>query len=220
MNLIQQKVLSPFNSQVALYFASDTLFKPIQLANEISIDFEEIFEAEPFVLPMDSPREIPKIILKQDEVGQLTISYERADLVLNWKNDCGSENVIEFSKKLVRCLVDKYSLSIIRIGLVTSFRWNEIITIKELKEKYIQSGKLQDIQEMNLAWFKRVSINDKVVNRWVRFILSSNSNNKIVTIDTNTLPEENNYFNEARVEEIISNWVKNVWSDINDILEW
>lgn len=221
-----EELFMPKTSQLALFFVPGNTFKLIPLANAISEDLSSIFSVEPTVVsfPPEAPIpiEMPRIILQQNNVGQLSIAYSRADLTLEWKGSSEwQDTVVSTSKALARCLVQRSNLKVQRMGLIITNYLSDKITLENLHSRYIRSPKMSDAVELRFAWLKRIKTNNQDVNRWVQFYLSSFPGGpRNVVIDLNTPPEEELDLTPEAIEGMVHIWLEQIWSDINGILEW
>lgn len=117
-------LLLPRLSQLALFFAPGT-FQTLQVAAGVKQVLSGLFSIEPTVLPSDAPVEVPRIIMQERGVGQLTLGYTRADLILEWRRDQNWRNrVTALSEELARYFVDQAELKVQRLGFVVTFAYS------------------------------------------------------------------------------------------------
>ncbi len=222
--LLLEELFVPKSSQLVLLFAPGSTFKPVKLANLISEDLSSIFSSEPTAvsLPPETPLEVPRVILQQNGVGQLSIGYLRADLALEWKGTSEwQDTVITTSKVLAQCLIEKSDLKVQRMGFVLTNSLSDAITIEDLRSRYIRSQKMEDALELRIAWLRRIKTKDLDINRWVQFLFASYpSGIRNVVIDLNTRPEDELDLRPDAIEEMVKIWLEQVWGDIHGILEW
>lgn len=213
--------LLPRLSQLALFFAPGT-FQTLQVAAGVKQVLSGLFSVEPTVLPSDAPVEVPRILMQERGVGQLTVGYARADLILEWRADQSwRDRVTALSEELARYFVEQARLKVQRLGFVVTFGVAEDINLEAIRSRYVAVGKMLDAQEIGIAWLRRTKVQGILVNRWVRFSISSlPGGDRSVVIDTNTLPEDQLDLDATTVKKIVETCLDQLRSDAGAILEW
>lgn len=214
-------LLLPRSSQLALFLAPGT-FQTLQVAVGVKQVLSGLFSVEPTVLPSDVPVEVPRIIMQERGVGQLTVGYTRADLILEWRADQSWGNrVTALSEELTRYFVEQARLKVQRLGFVVTFAVSEDMNLEAIRSRYVAAGKMLDAEEIGIAWLCRTKVQGILVNRWVRFSISSlPGGDRSVVIDTNTLLEDQLDLDATTVKKIVETCLDQLRSDAGAILEW
>jgi len=221
--LLSDGTLSQVSAQTALFFSPNSMFRPLVLANAIAKWMSSLFTNDPTLLqlPPDAPPEIPRVLLQQDGVGQLSISYQRADLVLNCADsDDWSHRIAETAESLARA-IEASNLTAERLGLVLTFRLGEMGRVDELRSRYIRPGKLEGAYQTELAWLRKTQDDSIAANRWVRIASASESEAQgQIVIDLNTPSEISLQLSADLVRDTINGWLEQVTGGMSDVLEW
>lgn len=211
----------PINCQIALFFSPGYQFKNLVVASKINDKFVDVFSQEPSVNNFPSnipvPEEMPRIVLQEDKIGQIIITANRADLVINISETQKLDNIPDHMEKFASC----FNVGqIIRMGLICNYKTNK--NVVDIKKRYIIDGKLSGINGMLLGWIKKITIKNEEINQFVNFnLIEPTINETIVTVDHNTTQGKLLRFTEAsELKELSQDIMRQVGDDINGLLEW
>lgn len=212
--------------QLALFVASLDLSNKLDFANKINKVVDGQFDGEPVLLPVpdSAPQEIPRIMLRsKDEKDQLQISLSRIDFILNLKSETTEKpsliyaNAYKKIQKITNLLISDFSLSIDRIGLITSFTTHDKQSLEKvykfIKEKSINREGNKGIQ---LHLYFQEKLDKFLVNKWVRVIANQaqkTEDNYFVNVDYNTVDSAKYDLND--LESFYKNVVKSTLADID-----
>lgn len=172
----------------------------LQFATEF-VNVMSFLNSEPtvFPLPIDAPREIPRIVLKSnDEKYNCNISNSRIDFSMNNIRDLTIIKLWDELQPTIGLLSDfvkKKELQINRIGfIVISETETPDDGSKYLKDNFIKRGKLKDPRELKIRYVRRVKINEIDSNITASFGLIGSGvklqpNRLFLQLDINTIPE-------------------------------
>ena len=210
--------------QMVIYTSSLDLSDKLGLAQELrrGVKAISIFEGEPTILPLpeDSPSELPRIILKnQDGSFSLNISPARTDLFYKSKDfdEQGISKIklqnieaemIDSIIEIATLLRTKFTSHIHRAAIIV----NHLVKLKESSRDFLSNNFLKknvvvdkpyDIQ---LNFGNKKTIDGFKINEWVRFhTLRSKKNPEddtafMLILDINSLIEVDYNFTEANLK--------------------
>lgn len=182
--------------QSAFFLSSINLSNKLNLASEVLTKFNDLIDGEPMILPIpeNAPLEIPRIILKsKNQEYEIDISFTRVDFIYNNKTNTQEEYVAFSSriKKIVNdlstILIDKYSMTTNRIGIILTLGANENTLDKAIsffKDEYTE---IKNKKEIHINWLEKRDIEEFKVNDWIRIVAQDVDNNRPKYTITNDL---------------------------------
>jgi len=175
--------------QVAFFFLPNTVFRPVRFASTITEALGEVFPQDPNIisLPPNVPLEFPRIMFTNDKGYSLNISLNRADFQMNVTDGKDIHQVyLPIITKLHDDVFEPMKINIQRVGLVNTYALLSCKT-QDIITKYFMPGKIDDSDEINLAWHKIQSSGEFKNNLWVRINVTDKINaNCNVIIDLNS----------------------------------
>lgn len=199
-------------SYQAVVFTPELQLNINRVIAELVGKYSDRFNGDPVVIPIppDAPREIPRIILKnQDESWKAQFSSTRLDII--WlrnylKNDVlDITDFLNYSDKIFSSYRELTKTRFGRLALIINRIQKSSDPGKELashfcKQQWLQSKALNRPENFELHAFKKYKVNEEIgeVNSWIRHktvrvkVDMTNIANAIsVEQDLNTLQERN-----------------------------
>jgi len=210
-------------ARIALFLSPRLPAKVLPLANELSSALSYVFPKDPLIVPSpeDTPPDFPVVVFQQGGMGQLTVARSRSDLVIELKDqEIWQDMFLDITERLVSSLM-RSKVGISRLGLVLTYDCSDDVTIADIHERYLRSDKVNDAEEISIAWLKRVFWQDTLINRWVRLAFSLEpTGERSLVIDLNTPADVSLNFNIPLIREYVSYWFAEVDEKLGDIIEW
>lgn len=176
--------------QFAIFPKNFDIENKLKIANDIKVKSEDVFNGEPFILPLpsDAPPEIPRVTLQSKDGNYVcNISPLRIDFIFKRPEEDKEysdvkEKYLRIAKTISTYFSDDLKLSIGRIGFVTTFAINikespvEFLKKNTLEKSYYfsQSKKLKNI---TLAFSEYDTIGKWDVARVLKLDTLANSGN-------------------------------------------
>ena len=218
--------------QVAFFCNNISFGNKLDYASKIIKATDEVFDGEPAILPIpvNAPPEIPRIVVRsKDKKFICNTSVNRVDLIFNPKNDTERDlssiqnNYFDVLIQIINYLNEEYRVKIFRMGIVA----NIIIELEESSNSFIVKKYLKDNSLISNTYITQLHFLNKIkllnryeANRWLRLItlrkLDDTENDKAlnITIDTNTLQDENHDFDR----ELVTMIFKDALKDMQDLI--
>jgi hypothetical protein len=219
--------LSIAQLQIAFFLTTIDLTRPLKVAVAIQDASEELFDADPLMLPIppDAPADIPRIRLtSNDEHWAFQVTGERLDCFYKPPPDKRetTEKFEEVANKQLRICADiwgilqkQFSVSGKRIGVVSTFIASPENPVETLKSKFILTSNALEPYELHLHALHKISLDNIPINRWTRCMaanlpLEQKPRDALrLQIDINTLPEQKFELTQASIQTFV-NGAKNL----------
>lgn len=208
----------------ALFLKPGSTFKSISIAANLPENIANLFgDQEPDIMsyPPEFPNDAPRLIFKNND-AELVFSFTRIDFHVKFKPNTSDNTIRDLFTNTISYLSNEHNLKFERLGFVLQFQIKDDIDIDTLKNIYITSDKLRDLEGFQLSWMKQIDIDGFKANRWVRLHHTGNLENKeqYVLIDTNTLAKDEHNINATFTDNFIKNILEEIRGDLNNVIEW
>ena len=166
--------------EIVLFFKEDTKFTPLKVAQELLSRYPEL--GNPLVLPESANKKAPLIVFNENSEIQMQTNFINFTLICNYK-------YFHKIKEIIFDIVDTLEgegATFSRIGMVASIFLSPKY-VERAQERYLNMEELDDIEEMNVSWYRKLGISSGYINCWERLITdSSNFNDLLCQYDFNT----------------------------------
>lgn len=149
--------------EIVLFFDENTSFSPLEIAKELLSRYPEL--GEPIVLPESRNQGSPLVIFNTNVEIQMQVSSRSLNCVIN-------HNYFNKISSIVFDLVDAfdtYGVNFVRIGYISNI-FLAPKCVKIAKEKYLRLENLEDIEDVNLGWYRKIKCKYGDLNCWERIV--------------------------------------------------
>ena len=222
--MIDKDFFNLSSCQVALFFKSDYQLRALKVAGKIQEKLSPLFTVEPsttsFPPNVPVPLEVPRVFLQGDPAGQIIVSTIRADIFFNMPENGNIESKLgQYVFDFAECLETD---SFVRFGFIQNFKIIHKDALSIIKKNYICNDKLDKSQELNLGWLNIVDVQSSQVNRLINISINGFNPSApygMVTVDTNTRPNETLSLTPAKIKDYINECIKQSQDNINTYIE-
>lgn len=183
--------------EVVLFFKHNTVYKPLDVAKELSNRYEEL--GNPLILPETANKKNPLIVFNENKDFQIQANLLTFTIVVN-------HNCFERLASIIFDVVDtlnEFGCSFVRIGYISSvFLPPRCVDIA--KERFLRMDYIEDVTDFNLSWYKKIDTKYGAINSWERFITdSANFDDLLCQYDFNSPAKEEVDFNMKYIKEFL-----------------
>lgn len=149
--------------EILLFFNKEYEFKPVQIANEILNRYEVL--GNPVLPPVNNNPKSPMIVFNSSSDFQISLNKICLTIAINY----------HFFDELCNIIFDmvdifeEYNIKFSRIGYLDN-RFYPLSMITKIKDNYMNTKAMGDIQEFNLSWYTKLDTKVGTINCWQRFI--------------------------------------------------
>ena len=184
--------------EIVFYFAGGSKLVPVDIAKSISERFEDI--GNPIVLNPPQGGNAPLVIFQDNKNMKITVTQMTVNMVI----DSGEIKKIDTIIFDLVDLFEQLNIKFVKMGLVYSiFLSRELksaIYNKILNDDYIPD----DLEDVRLAWYKKLNTKVGVLNCWERIITDSSKFDEVLfQFDFNTLPTDEINFDMKFIKNIL-----------------
>lgn len=152
--------------EIVLFFKENTKFTPLNIAQELLSRYPEL--GNPIILPETSNKNAPLVVFNENDDIQMQTNYNCFTFVCNHKY---FDNITSIIFDIVDTLEGE-GAEFNRIGYVASIFLSPKY-VDKAKDKYLNMEELNDIEEVNVSWYRKLGISTGYINCWERIITDS-----------------------------------------------
>lgn len=207
---------TPRHSKLSLYFAKGTKFNTVSVANSVLPIVGEVFSAEPYILsmPLELLNDIPRILIVQPGTGNVVLGYTLAEMAWDWAGGLViRDQLMSVATRMTNCLAVDHAVQIERVSVTLDCDLMQPISVRSFSERFLNSEAVRDLDDVQLAWKKRVSSSDIPLDKWIRLRSESETGAMSrVTLECSSVPRET-ALPSGEVSDIMKKVLQHTWSD-------
>lgn len=184
--------------EIVLFFKKNTNYNTMEVAKEIVNRYKEL--GDPIIIPEMDNKNNPLIIFNANKDFQIETNYLSVTIVVHH----------QYYDKLPTIVFDiidtfeEFKCSFYRIGYLSNIFLSPKY-VEKSKKRFLKLDHLQNIEDYNLSWYKKLTLKNGYINVWERFITDdAHFKDLLCQYDFNTPQTENINLDMKFIKEFLN----------------